>query len=438
MQRTIGIDIGTTSICALVMEPGSRTVLKALTVPNGTEIPGEHPWNRCQDPEAILAKCRTLLDTLLAEYDGIGAIGVTGQMHGIVYYDAQGKTVSPLYTWQDESGNQPHPQGGKWCDVLSCLSGYPLATGYGLVTHACKCAEGTVPETAVGFCTIHDCLVMGLTGNAPLCHATDAASFGCYDLENHCFDLAALEKMGLDSRYLPRTTRSRQEAGSFRGIPVYPAIGDNQASFLGAVKDMTGSVLINIGTGSQISVMTDRLLKTCRTEVRPFLEDRYLLVGASLCGGRAYAALENFFRLYAQAAGFPGSQYGVMESLTQAALTIPREEKLLVKPLFCGTRSDIQVRGTVENISLENLTPAHLIAGFLEGTVEELLEFYREAEPMLGTRPTTLVGSGNGLRRGAVWQQIARDKFAMALEMSDVPEEAACGAAIFASGEYQL
>ena len=33
-------------------------------------------------------------------------------------------------------------------------------------------------------------------------------------------------------------------------------------------------------------------------EARPFLGGKYLLVGASLCGGKAYALLENFFRSF--------------------------------------------------------------------------------------------------------------------------------------------
>lgn len=437
-MRCIGIDIGTTSLCGVVLDTENRQVLKAVTISNGAEVPGAFPWQRCQDPQMIIGKTKALLDQLLEEFEGVQSIGVTGQMHGIVYCDASGKAVSQLYTWQDESGNQLREDGEKWAAWLTRTSGCNLASGFGCVTHACNAARGLVPATAAKFCTIHDYLVMVLTGREkPLCHATDAASFGCYDLNKQCFDLDALARIGVDPEMLPETTDSRTCAGSYRGIPVYTAIGDNQASFLGAVPDVENSVLVNIGTGSQVSVMANKPVKAAHAETRPFMKGSYLVVGASLCGGRAYAALESFFRSYAQALGVEGSQYELLGKLSGTALELPREQRLKVSTLFCGTRSDSQIRGSVTNISLENLTPGHLIAGFLEGTVEELYQFYQEAEPLLDRKPTTLIGSGNGLRKNLLWQQIARDMFGMELQMSDIPEEAACGAAIFASGAVQ-
>lgn len=432
---SIGMDIGTTSLCGLVLDPENRRVLKSITVDSVSQIPGERPWHRCQAPEVILDKCCGILEQLLSEYPQADAIGVTGQMHGIVYCDCRGQPVSPLYTWQDESGNQLRDDGQKWSSHLSRLSGYPLSSGFGCVTHACNLAQGLVPENAEKFCTIHDCLVMRLTGRTtPLCHASDAASFGCYHLEHQQFDREALTRLCIDPAILPETTDDRICVGTYRDIPVYTAIGDNQASFLGAVRDVRSSVLVNIGTGSQVSVMAQQPVKTLHAETRPFLKDSYLVVGASLCGGRAYAALEQFFQTYAQALGVEGSQYSILEALSRDVLHHPRQDRLQVSTLFCGTRADSQIRGSVTNISLENLTPGNLIAGFLEGTVEELHQFYLEAEPLLDTRPSLLVGSGNGLRKNLLWQQITGDMFGLPMEMSDVPEEAACGAAIFAAG----
>ena len=385
----------------------------------------------------IVAKSYTILEELLSEFGSVETIGVTGQMHGIVYCDAAGKAVSKLYTWQDESGNQLREDGEKWSDYLSCLSGYTLASGFGCVTHLVNKFLNLVPADARKFCTIHDYLVMNLTGRAtPLCHATDAASFGCYDLEKQCFDVGALARIGVEEAILPETTDEQACAGTYRGIPVYTAIGDNQASFLGAVRDVQTGVLVNIGTGSQVSVMADNPVKAHHAETRPFMKNSYLVVGASLCGGRAYAALENFFRMYAKALGVEGSQYALLGKLSKDALSIPREERLQVSTLFCGTRADSHIRGSISNISLDNLTPGHLIAGFLEGTVSELYQFYMEAEPLLTKKTRVLAGSGNGLRKNPLWQQITCDMFGMDLEMSDVPEEAACGAAIFASGTY--
>lgn len=49
------------------------------------------------------------------------------------------------------------------------------------------------------------------------------------------------------------------------------AIGDNQASFLGAAGSENNTLLVNMGTGGQISVLTDQYFETEGIEARPFL-----------------------------------------------------------------------------------------------------------------------------------------------------------------------
>ncbi|URW86610.1 hypothetical protein M5E86_02710 [Blautia wexlerae] len=74
--------------------------------------------------------------------------------------------------------------------------------------------------------------------------------------------------------------------GTYRGRTVTTAIGDNQASFLGAAGDEENILLVNMGTGGQISVLSSQYFSGDGIEARPFLNRKYLLAGASLCGGR--------------------------------------------------------------------------------------------------------------------------------------------------------
>lgn len=49
-------------------------------------------------------------------------------------------------------------------------------------------------------------------------------------------------------------------------------------------------------------------------------------VGSSMCGGRSYAILENFFRSFAKAAGYPDEkQYAVMKDVKNVLPLPPRE-----------------------------------------------------------------------------------------------------------------
>ena len=95
-MKTLGLDIGTTTISAVVLENGAE--LDSLTLPNGGFLTGCAPWERIQDPQAIRATVMQAVEALFARWPDIRAIGVTGQMHGIVYLDASGAPVSPLYT----------------------------------------------------------------------------------------------------------------------------------------------------------------------------------------------------------------------------------------------------------------------------------------------------------------------------------------------------
>ena len=76
------------------------------------------------------------------------------------------------------------------------------------------------------------------------------------------FDRKAMKKVTIPSDILPDIVPSGQIAGYYnKEVFVCNAIGDNQASFLGAVNDIEKSVLINIGTSSQVSIYTDQYVK---------------------------------------------------------------------------------------------------------------------------------------------------------------------------------
>ena len=97
-MKALGLDIGTTTISAVVVGMEEREILKAYTIPNGSFIETDLPWEKIQDPDKIMQKALGLLEEILQEHQDIGVIGLTGQMHGIVYLDENGKHISPLYT----------------------------------------------------------------------------------------------------------------------------------------------------------------------------------------------------------------------------------------------------------------------------------------------------------------------------------------------------
>lgn len=516
MMQSIGIDIGTTTISLVILDRESGAVLESRTIANGTDIDTGREWESVQDADRIVHKARVELDALLDTHDDIGSIGLTGQMHGIVYVNGEGMAVSPLYTWKDGrgdlresgvssdvqepdgpgdlrgstgSGNMSEHDGRSLVERLREETGLALATGFGLVTHIYHLRHGQVPVGAVRLCTIGDYLGMRMTGRrTPILHASNAASLGFYDAVNGAFRRDLLEQQGVDCSILPEVTTAFETIGTYRGIPVTVAIGDNQASYLGAVGMRENAVLLNMGTGGQISVLSHVFYEAPGIEARPLTEGRYLLVGASLCGGRAYAILERFLRSYVAAyemskrsgvdgvqaaadrglnanddatatdgadsandgmrdghdanhvndgmtgghaadnlAGIP-SQYEVMERLARAGMH--QRDPMQVSTLFQGTRHDPTRRGSISNIGEDNFTPEGLVYGTLEGMVRELYDLYHLIEQGTGIHAAMLIGSGNGLRRNPVLQEICAQMFGAPLQLSPYEEEAACGAAL--------
>lgn len=433
-MKSLGIDIGTTTISAAVIDPAANTVLTTRTVPNDSFIRTERSWEKIQDAEKICAKVFGLADELLKTHQEIESIGLTGQMHGIVYVDRQGECIGPLYTWQDERGALPCScYGGKSvCDLLSETYGIRIYPGYGLATHLYNQVSGLVPERAVKICTIMDYIGMKMTGRRePLMHSSNAASLGMFDVRERCFMREIIRDAGIQEDLLPETSDEFAVLGKYRGRKVSLAIGDNQAGFLGAVDDIDHTVLLNMGTGGQISVCSDTFFEGRGIEARPFLPGKYLLVGASLCGGRAYAMLERFFRLYCEGAGVKETDhYAVMERLMDQRMEeMAQERKLSVTTTFSGTREEPLKRGMIGDIDVDNFTPGNLIRGFLDGMAEELHGMYEEMACGTELPAEMLILSGNGFRKNRHLRRIAEEKFGMKAVLAECCEEAACGAA---------
>ena len=428
MSTLIGLDIGTTSISAVAAEVSSGALLRSVTVPNDGILPSPDGVSRLQDPVRIVETALGLKESLAAEFSPVAAIGVTGQMHGILYLDRAGRAVSPLYTWQDGQGNLPYGK-STYAAHLSTRSCYPLASGFGLVTHFINREQGLVPSEAVTFCTIQDYIALLLARRkTPLLHASDAASFGCFDLEAHTFDRFAMEKLGFDNAFLPAVTAETAIIGQDGSIPVAAAIGDNQASVLGSLRE-NADILVNIGTGSQVSAVVSAPVPFPAGAVRPYVDGKFLLAGSPLCGGRAYALLHRFFARCAELFGGDGRDiYTVMNDM---AAEQPEDHSLTVDTRFCGTRNDPALRGALSEISEDNFTPEQLTRGVLWGMAAELRGLYGEM-PLLSPA-TGLVGSGNAVRKNPVLRRYLEEQFNLPLKLPVHREEAAFGAAVFAA-----
>lgn len=410
-MKVIGIDIGTTSICGVLVDTDSGDILKSLTKPNTAAIKSDDGFSKLQNPDIIMDCVYSLLSEI--EASNAGAIGFSGQMHGIIYTDKNGKAVSPLFTWQDERAAKEYKDGKSYAEQIGCFAGYGLATDFYNEINNC------IPADAEYLCTVADYAVMQLCGlKKPLVHITNAASLGCFDV--------VINRFSIENSRLPDVTADFKAAGEYNGIPVCVALGDNQASFIGSVSD-SDDALINIGTGSQISWLSDSLIDCSGVENRPFDGKRFLAAGCALCGGRAFAMVERLFREIVSLASEKES--GEVYSMIDKLLKSKSETTLSADCRFCGTRSNPDVRGSISNISENNFTAADIALAVLNGMSDELYQMYLSG----GKKAKNLVCSGNGIRKNVALRRIVSEMFGCEIKIPLYAEEASYGAALAAS-----
>lgn len=462
MARLLGIDVGTTKIAALVLDTAESRVVGAAEAPTPGRQPtpaGRSEWQAA----AIAVAAVNVARMAVASLDGtsrrgvqIEAIGVTGQMHGMLVLDPTGRPRTPLIGWQDRRADEPlagapadHPTAIAWLRHLAGPAaperlGCRVASGFLGATLFWLDRTQQLPTGPGVATTMPDYLVAYLCDQAPITDPTNAAGTGLFNIRQREWDPALLAALDLPLRRLPPVRPTGSLAGRLHptlagdiglpaGTPVLNALGDNQASFFGSVAHPDEEILVNVGTGGQVSAVVDLVAPPGLLETRPFIDDRLLLVGAGLAGGVAYATLHDFFRRVGQEL-FGVSVEDLYDRLNELAAAVPAgSDGLTCQPTFSGIRAEPWRRGQFDGLTPTSLTPGHLVRALLEG----LADGYRSlADEMmgLGLAPRRrLIGAGNGVRRNPLLASVLADRFRLPLHTPVHTEEAAYGAAMLAA-----
>lgn len=427
----LGIDVGTTTVSAQVIASDNGLCVETCLIDHNAAITLDgYPDAYAADAELLVYRVVALVASLLHTYPTVASIGITGQMHGVICLDGDGKILSPLYTWQNQFGQRKIDSQKTVCEEIESLCQKTVPTGYGLTTYYALRRMKLLSSQTEQLVTVADLVASRLCGVAPILHPTNAASLGGYDLESGDFDTALLEKLSIPRSLFPKVCDGYRILGTHRfdgrEIPVAIAIGDNQAGMLGSLS-RDNRILLNVGTSSQISMITDQK-NLANGEIRPYFDEKQIVSGAALCGGCAYALLKDFIRLAVEGLGIEVTDRAVYEYLNHAARKAS-PSTLSVKTQFSGTRADPTKCGEITGITLSSFTPEALSAAFLRGIVNELHDMYR----MMSDRSVegAIVVSGNAMRKNPALREIAAEAFKKKLVLPLHTEEAAFGAALF-------
>lgn len=459
MPCAIGLDLGTTSVSAAAVADNGQ-LIAAVTRNHAADTPGLPSGHAEQDPARIQQVAAEALRELTAQLPDLPiCLGLTGQMHGVVLVDSARRPVSNLITWQDRRSLEPAPH--RNISLLQALldrcaaqdledAGCRPSTGFLGTTLFALRESGTLPATATHAALIVDWLAAHWSDSPLTTDRSNAGSTGLYNLRLDDWSDPLLAAARVPREFLPRVADSGTPVGGLTaaaaqltglpvGLPVCNAIGDNQAAIVGSVPVGEDVVQINIGTGGQLSRIVNRYRRVEGMETRYIPPGRYMLVGAGLAGGDAFAWVARTAAAWLKSFGidWPGDDiYRQLEPLMQTA---PEEAAgLRCDPYFRGTRQRPDARGSFTGITTENFTPGNIGRAVLNGIADGMASFRDLASRDAPWPAQRIIATGNAVRRNPLLVQAIARRFGLPLDIPVHREEAAYGAALLAGVETRL
>lgn len=371
----LGVDLGTGSVKALLLsEAGERLGEGSVSYGVRSPRPG---WAEADPGEWWEAAGRAVRTAVGERRGEVSAIGLSGQMHGVVLCGADGRCLRPAITWADaRSRAQLGLYRGLGEAVLRRLANPPAAGMAGPSLLWLRENEPGLYSGADWALQPKDWMRLSLTGEAAA-EPSDASATLLYDLLSDRWDEEVIRTLGLREDLLAPligsgatagvlTGRAARHLGLRPGIPVAAGAADTAAAMLGTglFSASAGVAQLTIGTGGQIAVPRD--------EPRPDPARRTHLYRAALPRNSAapyyaMAAIQNAGLALEWARGVLGVSW---EDVEREAFSVPPGAGgVTFLPYLSGERTpvfDPDVRGAWVGLGLSH-SRAHLLRAALEG-----------------------------------------------------------------------
>ena len=436
----LGMDVGTGGTRAVLIDEAGAIVSSASE--EHSPFQSAHPGWAEQDPEdwwrAAKIAIQTVLSTAPEPREPIGAVGLTGQMHGAVMLDREGGVLRPSLIWCD---TRTQPQ----CDWLTREIGYDK-----LIELTCNPALPNFTLTKLLWVREHqpeifariahvlcpkDYVRFRLTG-AYAMDVQEASGTLLLDVTNRSWSTAVARAAGIPEEWLPQLFESpevcaaiSQEAavltGLAAGTPVVAGAGDQGAGAVGMGILQPGSVSATIGTSGVVFAATAEPVKDPHGRLHTFchaVPGRWHVMGVTQSAGLSLHWLRATF--------FKQSSY---DELSAAAAKIgPGSDGLEWAPYLLGERTphlDPHIRAAFAGITPAH-TSAHFVRAVLEGVAYSLEDTFT-LFAQLGI-PVSGIRLGGGGARGPLWRQIQAAVYGHAVEVLAAEEGGAFGAALMA------
>ncbi len=441
MPYLMGLDISTTGAKALIIDETGAVIAVANT-PQPISQP-QPLWSE-QNPadwwEGISASIRAALDDSGLSGGDISAIGLTGQMHGLVLLDANGEVLRPAILWNDQRTQaqcdfMTERIGG---DRLLELTGNPALTGF--TAPKLLWVRDNEPEVYAKIDQVllpKDYIRYRLTDG----YATDlagAAGTSLLNVADRDWSDDVLAALDVPRAWLPpahegtqvTSTISRAGAaatGLAPGTPVGGGGGDQAAGAIGMGCVAPDTIGVTVGTSGVVFAPLSRYAYEPEGRLHAFchaVPDTWHFMGVMLS---AAGSLQWYKDTLAPHLDFDGL-------LAEAAAIPAGSDGLFFLPYLTGERTphpDPLARGAFIGLTTRH-TRGHMTRAVLEGVAYGLKDsFTLIARAGLPERFEARISGGGA--KSAVWQQIIADVLGAPLVNINTTEGGAFGAAILAS-----
>jgi xylulokinase len=417
-----GIDVGTTAVKGVAIDPAGEIVARAeAAYPLATPQPG---WVE-QDPEDWWRATERVLAQLRREAGTPAGIGLSGQMHGLVALDSADRVLRPAILWNDQ-------RAAVQCRELEAavglrrliqltgnraLAGFTAPKLLWLREH-----EPDIWRRVAHIMLPKDYVRLRLCGTR-VTDVSDASGTLLLEVPQRRWSREVLDALELEAEMLPEVLESPAISGLQDGVPVAAGGGDQAAGALGVGVTRPGPLSIVLGTSGVVFAAAERYHADPQGRLHAFchaVPGRWHVMAVMLSAAGSLA--------WARDALAPGMKFP--DLLAGAERWSPGVEGLTFLPYLAGERTphaDPEARGAFVGLGLRH-DRAALVRAVLEGVAFGLrdgLDLIRE----LGVDATEGRVTGGGAR-SELWLEIVASVLELPLVRVKVDAGAAFGAAL--------
>lgn len=415
MVRLIGLDVGTTGCKALLVDERGR-VLGQASRRYAPSIP-RPGWSE-QDPEDWWLAAQACL----GELGDADAIGLAGQMHGLVLLDARSTVIRPAILWNDqrtvEECREIEDRVGR--DRIVAITGNPALTGF----QAPKLlwVRRHEPENYARIAHVllpKDFIRLRLTGEFQT-DPSDASGTSLFDLAARQWSDEILQALEIPKGWLPEVCEVFVAPTTHSVV----GAGDQAAAAVGTGAVVPGILSVSLGTSGVVFTSLDqpRFDPAGRCHTFCHANGGWHAMGVTLSAGGSVRWFRDALR--------PGASFAEIDR--DAASVAPGAGGLTFLPYLNGERcphNDPRARGAFAGLSASD-DLGSMSRAVLEGVAFSLADAMGVLRELgVGQGEVRLTGGG---ARSGVWRQILADVFESPCATLKLDEGPALGAAILA------